>query len=296
MNIYSKIHTLMFTLYGFCLKVSYDVRGHLGLPCLHPDPEKKGNVVVSLTSYGRRVEKSIVYYTLVSILRQTQLPDRIILWLNQDKWNDDNLPTRLKYLRDHHGVEIRFCEDIRSYTKLIPTLQLCPDDIIITVDDDIIYHRTVVRSMMERYHQHPDCIVGFGCLRPCLNKIGKIQKYRKWPLAADGETSLSVFPLGYNVVLYPPHTLHEDVFDRKVYQSLCPYADDVWFWLQGLRKGTQHHCLVTKRIHNHSFDALYQLFHRGSALMHVNLAEQNNEKQMEACMDYYKMDIKSYLE
>ena len=290
MNIFSKIHTLMFTLYGYVLKVSYDVRGHIGLPCLHPDPEKKGNVVVSLTSYGRRVHKSVVYYTLLSILRQSQLPDRIILWLDHDNWNENNLPAELKYLRDHHGVEIRYCEDLRSFKKLIPTLALCPDDIVITVDDDIIYHRNLVRSLLDRYKQHPDCVVSMGCLSPCLNKIGRIQKYLKWPLAADGETSLKVFPVGYNAVLYPPHSLHEDVLDQQTFQSLCPYADDIWFWIQAIRKGTQHHCIVDRKIHNHSFDALYQFVHRGSALMHLNLDAQKNEKQLEACMDHYKMD------
>lgn len=52
-----------------------------------------------MTSYGRRVEKSVVYYSLVSILRQTVKPDRIILCLDGIKWNDENLPKKLVSLK-----------------------------------------------------------------------------------------------------------------------------------------------------------------------------------------------------
>ena len=290
MIIFRKIHTLLYTLYGFLQKILIDLKGHRSLPCLHHDPDKKGNVVVSLTSFGRRVHESIVYYTLVSILRQKQLPDRIILWLDNDNWNDVNLPKRLKKLRDYHGVEIRFCEDLRSYKKLIPTLRLCPEDIIITIDDDIIYHKKMLSTLLNRYKSHENCITSFFCVKPCLNRRGKIQTYRKWPYPKDGETDLTIFPIGCNAVLYPPHSLHEDVFDTQTFQTICPTADDIWFWIQAVRKGTLHHCIVDSRIHNHSFDALYQLFHQGSALMHANVMKRANESQLEACMEHYSID------
>ena len=39
--------------------------------------------------------------------------------------------------------------------------------------------------------------------------------------------------------LYPPNSLHEDVFKEKLFMSLCPSSDDVWFWAMALLKGTK---------------------------------------------------------
>ncbi|MCR5395625.1 MAG: hypothetical protein K6E86_09545 [Bacteroidales bacterium] len=289
MSVYTKIKVLYEAICGYFDKWSMDCRGHKYLPSLHHNINTTGNVVVSLTSYGRRVSNSVVYYTLVSILRQDRLPDRLILWLDRDHWNDNNIPQKLKVLRDHHGVEIMFCEEIRSYKKLIPTLSLCPDDIVITVDDDIIYHRSLIRTMLERYQDHKGQIVSFQCVKPLVDNKGQIKRYRQWERSEDGSSGLLIFPIGYNAVLYPPYSLHNDVFDKDVFQSICPYADDVWFWLQAVRQGTLHHCIVDKEILNYSFDALYQFMHKGSALMHRNVSEQGNVKQLEACLKYFGM-------
>ena len=91
---------------------------------------------------GRRVE-SVVYYTLVSLLKQRLMPDKIVLWLDNDNWCDNNLPPKISKLKQY-GVDILYCKDIRSYKKLVPTLDLYPNDIIITVDDDVYYSNDLV--------------------------------------------------------------------------------------------------------------------------------------------------------
>lgn len=37
------------------------------------------------------------------------------------------------------GIEIKFCEDIRSYKKIVPTLIEEPNAFIVTADDDLAY-------------------------------------------------------------------------------------------------------------------------------------------------------------
>ena len=100
--------------------------------------EDESDIVVSLTSYGVRVNDTLPY-TLYSLLCQTRVPNRIIVWLDNDNWNDDTLPPILKKIKEF-GVEFRFVEDIRSYKKLIPALKSFPDNVIITVDDDLYYN------------------------------------------------------------------------------------------------------------------------------------------------------------
>ena len=93
-------------------------------------------IIISLTTYSLRIHN--VYIALESLLNQTIKPNRIILWLAEEEFNEANLPISVLRLKER-GVEIRFCEDYKSYKKLIPTLREFPEAIIITVDDDVIY-------------------------------------------------------------------------------------------------------------------------------------------------------------
>lgn len=127
----SNLKVLKNVVLGYIYKWLIDCKVFV-IPSLSPNPNINSKLIVSMTSYGRRVEKSVVYYSLVSILRQTVKPDRIILCLDGIKWNDENLPKKLVSLKKK-GVEFLFCEDMRSYTKLIPCLVKYPNDSIITV-------------------------------------------------------------------------------------------------------------------------------------------------------------------
>ena len=77
-------------------------------------------IIISLTTYSLRIHN--VYIALESLLNQTIKPNRIILWLAEEEFNEANLPISVLRLKER-GVEIRFCEDYKSYKKLIPTLR-----------------------------------------------------------------------------------------------------------------------------------------------------------------------------
>ncbi|MCQ2209467.1 MAG: hypothetical protein MJZ34_04165 [Paludibacteraceae bacterium] len=40
---------------------------------------------------------------------------------------------------------------------------------------------------------------------------------------------------GVGGVLSPPHSLHEDVLDEKLFQELSPYGDDLWLYVMAVR-------------------------------------------------------------
>ena len=92
----TKILVLWHAILGYIYKWLVDLK-IINIPTLKNNKREK-ELIVSLTSYGRRISKSIVYYTLVSILRQSIQPDRIILWIDKTKWNEDNIPNKLKML------------------------------------------------------------------------------------------------------------------------------------------------------------------------------------------------------
>lgn len=251
------------------------------------------DIVVSLTSYGRRVSTNVVYYTLVSLLRQKVQPSRIILWLADDEWNDNNISSKLKLLCKK-GIEVRYCKDIRSYKKLIPTLELCPDYPIMTVDDDIIYHSDTIARMMDAHRKQPHAILGMAVSTPIIVD-GVPMLYKTWEEVPSSEPLLS-FPIGYGGTLYPVGSLHPDVISEDLFMKLCPKADDIWFWFCGLMKGTKKQ-YVPKTSLDPSFDALYQYFHQGSALTHSNRFEYANDKQFRDLFAYYgvKVDDKGNL-
>ena len=37
--------------------------------------------------------------------------------------------------------------------------------------------------------------------------------------------------------MYPPHSLHEEVFNEEKFMTLAPSSDDIWFWLIGAMNG-----------------------------------------------------------
>ena len=251
--------------------------------------EEHPQLVVTLTSYGRRVAKTVPH-VLASLLVQTKSPDRIILWLDDENFSEERLPKRLAMMRDKYGIEIRFCEDIRSYKKLIPTLNLCPNDILVTVDDDLVYRRGLIECLFNAHMQTPNRIICALAHQPKLEGEG-FAPYRTWKHNLTQPTEGIVFPLGGSGVLYPPHSLSEDVCKKSLFMHLTPQADDVWFWAMGVMAGSK----VRLIDFGHPFlpiDLLYQKFHKNASLMAFNLHEDCNDAQIEAVRSHYP----SYME
>lgn len=279
----SKLIVLKNSIAGYFYKWLVDLH-FISVPSLNQSKRDK-QIIVSLTSYGRRISSSVVYYSLVSILRQSVQPDKVILWIDKNKWNNDNLPAKLKSLIPK-GIEYGFCEDVRSYTKLVPSLEKYAEDIIITLDDDIIYASDTIQRLYDAHLSHPDTIC---CMNPLKLHVenGYPCKYETWveyPDVIEGHDQ--VFPCGVDSVLYPPHCLDELATNRDLFKKLCPLADDVWFWFCGCLKGTKK-IGINRKASNYSFDALYQYFHQGSALTHANRFEHQNDKQIRDIFDHF---------
>lgn len=276
----NKIYILLRSIYGYFLKWGYDL-GILSIPSL--GEREQANVVVSLTSYDRRVQKGVVCYTIYSLLRQTIHPKRIILWLSQDEWTESTLPKRIVQLKQH-GVEIRFCEDMRSYKKLLPTLQLLPDEDIITVDDDVIYPATLIEHLMHTHTLYPNDIIATRMYAPSVTPV---QPYRQWNLAPRGTSSMHFFAVGVGGVLYPAHALHPQMLEYALACQYAPLADDVWFWGASIARRTNKRT-TEWTFDTDSFDAIYQFLHKGSALQHSNIkgTEITNDTQIAATLTY----------
>ena len=109
---------------------------------------KQKKVIVSLTSFPAAIP--YVKDAIKSILAGNTLPDKVVLYLTFSQFKDRKIPLELLTLADKEPLfEIRnYNEDIRSYRKLIPALKDFPKDIIVTIDDDVRYHKDMLRDLL----------------------------------------------------------------------------------------------------------------------------------------------------
>lgn len=278
--------TLIKALYGVVIKVKYFCFS-ISSYRLNSETNETESILVSLTSYGRRVHSTLPY-VLISLLRQTYKPNRIVVWLD-NSWNDEILPKKVLRLKKA-GVEIRYCNDMKSFKKLIPSLQEFSNDIIITCDDDLFYSKYMVERLLKAHKQHPKticCQLAHGI----RFQEGELQPYSQW-VEEIFDTEKLVFPLGGSGCLYKSDYLYKDVVNYGLASELSPKADDVWFFFMGVLNGTKRYVLPFHKDSVIPLDAFYQFFHRGSSLMEDNLSRGMNDIQIKAVMDYYAINSK----
>lgn len=194
--------------------------------------DKKNEVIVSLTSYPKRIKK--VHIVIQSLLMQSKRADRLILWLAITDFpkREMDLPTRLTKLKKY-GLEIMWCEDIKSYKKLIPALRMFPKSVLITVDDDVFYRRDTLSDLCELHEEYPECICANRVTKFSLDKSDEFViesgGYEKW----DKPSFLNKLT-GCAGVLYPINAFHKDILDESIFMNECRTNDDIWFWLMGV--------------------------------------------------------------
>lgn len=194
-------------------------------------------VVVSLTSYGKRIHD--VYLAIESIMQGSLKPNKIILWLSEDEFQNQNIPITLQK-QVSRGLEIQFCKDLKSYTKLIYTLQKYPNANIITIDDDVIYKHDFVENLVESHLKNAKSICANRIHQITKQSNGQLKSYLDWKWGTENDILQSPlnFFTGVGGVLYPPNSLHREVFNEDVFLSICPSADDVWFNAMARLQGT----------------------------------------------------------
>lgn len=189
-------------------------------------------LIVSLTSFPARI--NTVHKTIQSLLLQSMKPNRIILWLTEEEFpgKDESLPEKLLRLKKY-GLEIMYCENLRSFTKLIPTLRFFPEADIVTADDDIYYRRDWLKTLYAEHMRHPEDI--------CAHRITKFYIDESGEFRTIGG-GYDIYPCpsylhkltGVGGVIYPAGCLGGNVLKSEIFKAICPTNDDIWFWLMGV--------------------------------------------------------------
>lgn len=232
-----------------------------------------GKLVVSLTSYPKRYPT--LDLTLKSLLDQDVKPDLIVLWLTPDE--HAALPASVTSLQSP-ALEIRlYPHDLRSYAKIIPSLEAFPDAYIVTADDDLFYPPHWLGALTRRVTSAGPCIVCHRAHRPTYYPDGALRPYADWVWNTPAlPERASLFPTGVGGVLYPPRSLHPDVLDSATFLALAPHADDVWLFFMGHLAGSRYEKVPG------DFHLLVWPGSQATSLMEQNVDNNQNDAQIKA--------------
>lgn len=196
-------------------------------------------LVVSLTSFPEAIDYAVL--AIRSILRGSLLPDRLVLYLTFDQFKESGMPEDLKLLEKEYDIfEIRdYPIDIRSYRKLYPALKDFPDDVIVTIDDDVDYDKDMLKDLINMHERFPESIIASRA-----KVVDPSKPYRKWKklrwydfLTGKYKVDPRIIQTGVGGVLYPPHALKEEMLEEDLFMRLAPTTDDIWFWAAAISNG-----------------------------------------------------------
>lgn len=239
-------------------------------------------VILTLTSYPKRMQK--LPFVLESIFRQTIKPNRVLLWLADEQYSDKEKVSRFlkKYIKQ--GLEIRYCDDLKSHKKYYYSIKNNPNSLVITIDDDIIYPENLIERLLNCYSENPDCIIANRAHKMTYDAGNKLKPYSMWEMLAPGERgpSLDLFATTGGGCLFPPNILPMEAFDKEVITKCCMYADDVWIKCLSYYKGVK--VVLTEKDNPEIIEVMS---FKSEGLAKLNVVSNKNDQQLAAVSDYF---------
>lgn len=249
------------------------------------------NIIVSLTTTRQRLELS--RYTIESLFRQTIQPDSVWLNVSENAYLFDegigNIPDWLIDFQNH-GLTLNWVENIGPYRKLIPILESIKENgVIVTCDDDCIYHSDWLKYLIEGAKRYPGEIVCGRARLIAENRSGKPKSYIYWPKVSSDQTGMNFIPIGYAGVVYRKNLLDINFIENRVFLQLAPKQDDIWFRAASRIKG------IRVRVVTAADKQVYP-FGRGRALSDANTSfyKYGKENPLLAIKERFKKYIYGY--
>ena len=259
------------------------------LPIQKPS-ETAAGVIISLTSYPARLPQ--LHIVIRSLLKQRVAPEKIILYLGTDTKESD-IPLKLKKLTKYN-FEIRTgYEDLKPHKKYFFAMQEFQNHTIITVDDDLIYDRNLVKNLTGCAKNNPDCVCARRVNLITKDENGNLNPYSKWKWEYRGltEPSHSLIATGCGGILYPPHILPPETFDTAAIKEHCLNTDDIWLKFMELKNNIKVVFSNNKVVH-----PLTLRHTQESGLLQTNTAGENrNDINIKKMQEFTGIKLEEYL-
>ena len=186
-------------------------------------PRDRQRVIVSLTSYPQRID--YVADVVRSLFAQLQLPDLTVLYLSEDQFPDGvkSLPPSLTSCLGR-DFQIRWVGgDMRSHKKYLYAVRDFPEDLVITVDDDIVCRNTLVGDLLSAHTRHPHAVAAIRTHLMEFDFNGVLLPYSSWQMeVGNARPELCDRP---SMRLFGTSGAG---IDTRAIGETCPNADDVW--------------------------------------------------------------------
>ena len=171
-------------------------------------------------------------------------------------------------------------------------MQQYPDDIIITIDDDIYYNNTMIEELLHYHKKYPKAVITRRAHLVTWIQENKIAPYENWykeTIRYVGIPRMDLVPTGCAGILYPPHLFDTEIFNKKVFMEKAPYADDLWLKLMELYSDIP--VVLTKVF----FDDQSLEDYSENGLYSNQNANGGNDIQLRALLDTYDFGINKKL-
>ena len=248
--------------------------------CFSPSYDKaKENLVVSLTSTESRIRR--IFPTLCSLAGQKRKPDIIVLWLGDKGAYPPSVISRIEDM----GIMVRYREDVGPNTKYFYAFDEFKNDLVITVDDDIIYDRMMTEELYGGHLEHPDTVVARRVHKIRFSPSKKPVRYSDWiwEYRGGGGPAHDLLATGVGGVLYPPAVMAGMTPANRDFLKVCPMCDDIWLKFCEVEGGIKVYPVCASR-----FDL--DVIRPGSqkrSLAVKNIDGGRNDRAVKACANYF---------
>ena len=195
-------------------------------------------IIISCTTTNARLR--FLYYMLESLKRQIVQPDIIYINISKEPYMlDSGIKEIPKWVEDNEKVKINYVVNTGSYRKLVPLFEqdlVSDDDLVITVDDDVLYSEGWLESLVTKSEENPDCIVCCRARNIRKNIMGKYINYSRWNLYGKENKGYDILPTNGAGTVFRKNLVDIDFLVDKKFLSLAPSTDDLWFRIASMRK------------------------------------------------------------
>lgn len=243
----------------------------------------KEKIIVSLTTFKERLD--YIEPCLKSIILQDTKPDKIIVWIGSDT-DEAEVEYKLGKFKKY-GIEFMYDteEDYKSHKKYIYAIDKYKDAIIITMDDDLIYAKNTITTLLKMHKKFPYAIVARR-VHKIMFKNGVILPYKEWKGEYKKEKKPSHFLIATTGAgtLFPPNSLAKEVTNFELIRELALTADDIWLKFMALRKNTK----VVWAGNKIQMPATIKLS-QNKSLAQENVIENKNDKYIKKIMETFNI-------
>ena len=243
---------------------------------------KEIKIIVSMTTIPKRKDRLID--NLPYLLNQSYHFDKFIINID-DNLSEEDYKWYNELKEKDERIEINKAEaKWRSCNKLLPTLKSYPDDVIITLDDDIAYPPHTIKCLIDEYVKNPAYIIAHE-----INPIVLIdKKYVTYLNAYDAMLKQKEWGKYFsNCCLFPPHVFDgSDLYDYdKMMECTNGTHDELWFWVNSTINGVQ--CIGLNYVKSFAPEMLRQYEEGEYQLTAINNSNEKITEYMDKINEIY---------